>query len=114
LRPMMAASTVAKKGAHRVILRHEEEVDCSVRACDITVEADAQAENDFAHDAALYTPTNSLLTPFSCVSDAWGISRHDDRRSVDGVILDGYERFVGLFQRKYSHLGLQPDVGGDL
>ncbi len=40
-----------EKRPHRVILGHEEEVDGAVGACDVTVEADAQAENDFAHDA---------------------------------------------------------------
>src|SRR5580700_1509087 len=40
------------------------------------------------------------------------VSRHDDRRSVDGVMLDGGERLVGLVQGKYGYLWLQPYVGG--
>ncbi len=42
-----------EKWSHRVISRHEQEVDRSVWACDISVEADAKAENYPAHVAEL-------------------------------------------------------------
>src|SRR5260370_41631742 len=43
-----------------------------------------------------------------------GISRDDDSGSVDGIVLDGGEGFVGLVERENGYLGLEPDVDGDL
>lgn len=41
-------------------------------------------------------------------------SGDDDLGSIDGVVLDGGKRLVGLLQREHGYFGLQPDVGGDL
>jgi hypothetical protein len=38
-----------EKGSHGVILRHEEEVDGAVEACDVAVEGDSKAEDDETH-----------------------------------------------------------------
>jgi len=37
-----------EEGAHRIVLGHEEKIDGAVRAGDVAVEADAEAEDDFA------------------------------------------------------------------
>jgi hypothetical protein len=46
---MMPVSMVAKIRTHRIVLGHEEEVDGTVQAGDIPVEADAQAKDNFPH-----------------------------------------------------------------
>jgi len=38
-----------EKGGHRIVFGHEEEVDGAVEAGDVTVERDAEAEDDLAH-----------------------------------------------------------------
>jgi len=53
LRPNDCRIDGRKEGGHRVIFRHEEEIYRAVGARDVTVKADAQTEDDFAHDAAL-------------------------------------------------------------
>src|SRR5258708_37887911 len=48
--------------------------------------------------------------PISCR----GISRDDDRGSVDGIVLDGGEGLVRLVERESGDCGLETNVGGDL
>src|SRR5258708_4957623 len=48
--------------------------------------------------------------PISCL----GISRDDDHGSVDSIVLDGGEGFVGLVESENGDLGLESNVGGDL
>jgi hypothetical protein len=35
--------------SHGIVLRHEEEIDRAIRASDVAVEADTEAEDYFAH-----------------------------------------------------------------
>jgi hypothetical protein len=38
-----------EEGSHRVVLGHKKEVDGAVRARDVTIETDAEAEDDLPH-----------------------------------------------------------------
>src|SRR5256885_9967821 len=54
-----------EEGAHRIVFGHEKKIDGAVRAGDVAVEADAEAEDDFAN-FALRTIRDVLFRRLLC------------------------------------------------